>query len=144
MFSGFPMPYLNGSMVDWAALRKLVLPALGAEEEGDSTARASGGARAADGHPKKKNRLDGFDCRRKPNGFPGSCVSVPHPGESESSFTGGGGISAQTAAAGSERRGCVQRLSSPEKMPGLQQPGGPPVPFRFSPHPHRASSLVLI
>ncbi|KAF6721119.1 hypothetical protein FQA47_003719 [Oryzias melastigma] len=93
---------------------------------------------------KKKNRLDGFDCRRKPNGFPGSCVSVPHPGESESSFTGGGGISAQTAAAGSERRGCVQRLSSPEKMPGLQQPGGPPVPFRFSPHPHRASSLVLI
>ncbi|RVE66036.1 hypothetical protein OJAV_G00122450 [Oryzias javanicus] len=50
------MPYLNGSMVDWAALRKLVLPALGAEEEGDSTARASGGARAADGHPEKKKK----------------------------------------------------------------------------------------
>ena len=26
--------------------------------------------------------------------------------------------------------GSIQRLSLPEKMPGLQQPGGPPVPFK--------------
>lgn len=31
--------------------------------------------------------------------------------------------------------GSIQRLSLPEKMPGLQQPGGPPVSFK-SPSSH--------
>lgn len=43
--------------------------------------RASGGARAADGHPKRPPRLD---YRRKSLGSPGSRVSVSRPGESSS------------------------------------------------------------
>lgn len=46
-----------------------------------------------------------------------------------------GSICVKIAEARSVRCGSIQRLSLPEKMPGLQLPGGPPVSFK-SPTSH--------